>query len=709
MSPLLPQVQPEAALRRYFGHSGFREGQRQVVQAILDGKDTVAIMPTGQGKSICYQLPAMMLEGTTLVISPLIALMKDQVDGLLERGIPATFINSSLDGDEAEYRLEQLAAGAYKLVYIAPERFRNRAFLAALKGVRISRFAIDEAHCLSQWGHDFRPDYLRLKEALPALGHPPVLAATATATPEVREDIIRQLALQSPSVFVTGFDRPNLRYVVRPASGESAKLAKVSEIVSKVPGPGIIYAATRKSVETITEHLASEGIAVAPYHAGMDDASRDGAQDAFMSGRARIVVATNAFGMGVDKPNVRLVLHFDLPGTIEAYYQEAGRAGRDGKPSYCVLLFSAADRYLQEFFIEGSSPGLDILKGVYRVLCDFGPDEFVTTHEAIAKKLPGKVNDMAIGTCLNLFERAGVIARAPRGSNHAYVRRLNALMPLDSRAKMQKAVYSALKEAFGDGLDAGTPVDLHALVAQVGTARESVLTALHGLHERGLIEYTPPMRGRAMRLLKRSEDLPDLGIDLSSLISKQAREQAKLECMVNYAYTMDCRRQYILDYFGEKGAGGSCGACDRCLESKRPVKTVAKPISAPQEARPIVREVATPPRPRVSRETMLAEVLEGHRHGMDVTALAERLERSPTTIEGYLIDLLQEGRIALEALVEAPAAERIAAAIAQEGAERLRPLKEALGEEVSYFEIRAVLAARHSPSRPEREALGGRA
>ncbi|MNX37840.1 ATP-dependent DNA helicase RecQ [compost metagenome] len=683
----------ENALQRYFGHSTFREGQRQVVQAVLDGKQTVAIMPTGQGKSVCYQLPAMMLDGTTLVVSPLIALMKDQVDGLIERGIPATFINSSLDADEAEHRLAQLAAGAYKLVYIAPERFRNRAFVAALKGVTISRLAIDEAHCLSQWGHDFRPDYLRLRDALSLLGRPPVLAATATATPEVREDIIKQLGLKDPTVFVTGFDRPNLRYVVRPASGESAKLAKVSEIVANVKGPGIIYAATRKSVETIAEHLASEGIPAAPYHAGMDDASRDGAQDAFMSGRARIVVATNAFGMGVDKPDVRLVLHYDLPGTIEAYYQEAGRAGRDGKPSYCVLMFSAADRYLQEFFIEGSSPGLDIIKGVYRVLCEQGPDEFVTTHEAIAKKLPGKVNDMAIGTCLNLFERAGVIERAPRGSNLAYIKRLNALMPLDSRAKMQKAVYSALKEAFGDKLDEGTPLDLNGLVNAVGVARDSVLTALHGLHERGLIEYTPPMRGRAMRLLKRSEELPDLGIDLSMLMSKQTREQAKLDCMVNYAYTMDCRRQYILDYFGETRAAASCGSCDRCLESRRPVKTTPKPVAAPKEERSIVQAATRPPRPRIGREEMLAQVLAGHREGLDVMALAERLERSPTTIEGYVIDLIREGRLALHDVVSETSATRIMEAIARSGADRLRPLKESLGETVTYFEIRAVLAA----------------
>lgn len=688
----------EAALRRYFGHSAFRDGQRQVVQAVLDGKNTVAIMPTGQGKSVCYQLPALILEGTTLVVSPLIALMKDQVDGLLERGIPATFINSSLSSDEADYRLSQLALGAYKLVYVAPERFRNRSFLAALRGVRIARFAIDEAHCLSQWGHDFRPDYLRLKDALAHLGRPPVLAATATATPEVREDIVKQLGLKNPEVFVTGFDRPNLRYVVRPVSGEAAKLAKVSEIVSSVRGPGIIYAATRKSVETITEHLASEGVAVAPYHAGMDDASREGAQDAFMSGRARIVVATNAFGMGVDKPDVRLVLHYDIPGTIEAYYQEAGRAGRDGKPSYCVLLFSPADRYLQEFFIEGSSPGLDIIKGVYQVLCEQGPDEFVLTHEAIARKLPGKINDMAVGTCLNLFERAGVIERAPRGSNLAYVKRVNALMPLDSRAKMQKAVYKALTDAFGDLLDEGTPLDLNALVASLDAPRDSVLTALHGLHERGLIEYTPPMRGRAIRLLKRSSELPDLGMDLSMLISKQAREQAKLDSMVNYAYTLDCRRSYLLAYFGERRESHNCGACDRCLESRKLLKkTTSPPPSKTQPASwsapPILQQTSLPTRPRLRREDLLAKVAAAHAEGLGITAIAERLDRSPTTIETCFCDLIQEGRLPLSEIVSTRVATRIREVIDDLGPNHLRPLKEALGETASYFEIRAVLAA----------------
>jgi ATP-dependent DNA helicase RecQ len=558
-----------AALQERFGHADFRPGQSAVVESVLAGQDVLALMPTGQGKSICYQLPALLLPGTTLVVSPLIALMKDQVDALQARGIPATCLNSSLDPAELQDRLDRMAQGAYKLVYVAPERFRNAAFLRALAGLPLDRVAVDEAHCVSQWGHDFRPDYLRLKEALSRLGRPPVLAATATATPEVRADIVQQLGLRDPAVFATGFDRPNLRYVVRPASGEAAKLAKALEVVEKVTGPAIVYAATRKNVEAIAAHLAAAGIPTAAYHAGLLDWARDQAQEAWMEGKARVIVATNAFGMGVDKPNVRLVLHADLPGTLEAYYQEAGRAGRDGKPSYCVLLYSAADRYLQEFFIEGACPSVSTLADAYRVLCEQGRDEFVLTHEAIARALPAKVHDMAIGTCLNLLERHGVIARAPRGANHAYVRHANALIPLDSRARLQKAVYRALRDVLGDDLDIGAPLDLTAFVRDVGEAREAVLAALHALDERGLIHYTSPQRGRAIKLLRGGGTFADLGIDVSHLIGKQARELARLDQMVGYATTETCRRRHVLDYFGDR-AGTRCGGCDRCLEAKAP-------------------------------------------------------------------------------------------------------------------------------------------
>ncbi len=350
----LDQPDLAVALRRHFGHTDFRDGQVDVIQAVLAGRDTVAVMPTGRGKSLCYQLPALMLPGATIVVSPLVALMKDQTDALLARGIAATYINSSIDPSEQYERIAGLEEGAYRLVYVAPERFRQPAFVSAVSSARIALFAIDEAHCISEWGHQIRPDYLRLPEAIATCGRPPVFAATATATPEVREDIAAQLGLRQPHVVVSGFDRPNLRYVVRFAPGKEAKRAWLSRILGAVPGSAIVYAATRKGVEDVAAFLSRQGHVAVAYHAGMADDARSMAQDRFMGGGARVVVATNAFGMGIDKADVRSVIHYDLPGSLEAYYQEAGRAGRDGQTAFCTLLYSAADRKLREFLIGKS-------------------------------------------------------------------------------------------------------------------------------------------------------------------------------------------------------------------------------------------------------------------------------------------------------------------------------------------------------------------
>jgi ATP-dependent DNA helicase RecQ len=422
-------VSPHHLLETHFGFREFLEGQERVIETILEGRDALVIMPTGGGKSLCYQLPALALDGITVVVSPLIALMKDQVDALQERKIPATFINSSLSQSQSEERIAGMVNGQYRLVYIAPERFKSERFVQALAPLSVALFAVDEAHCISQWGHDFRPDYLRLKWALKDLGQPQVVALTATATPEVRDDIIEQLGLgkfgrQPPRVFVSGFARHNLTLGVTSTKGKAEKLACVQEFIRQLK-TGIVYCATRKNVEKVAAHLRDLGVPCIQYHGGLQDGEREAAQTSFMEGHSHVAVATNAFGMGIDRPDLRFVIHYDIPGSIEAYYQEAGRAGRDGEPARCEMLYNYADVRTQEFFIEGANPSREVIGNLYhtlRRLGSRGPMEMPITQ--IAELVPAAKNDMAVGTALYLLERAGFITRDYRQGSRTYTTRL---------------------------------------------------------------------------------------------------------------------------------------------------------------------------------------------------------------------------------------------------------------------------------------------
>jgi ATP-dependent DNA helicase RecQ len=403
-------------LRERFGFTEFRPAQQQVISSVMSGHNVLAVMPTGSGKSLCYQLPALALPGLTLVVSPLIALMKDQVDQLNQLGLPATVINSTVSKEQQRSRLQQAVNRRIKLLYIAPERFQNDAFRSALSRTTVSLFAVDEAHCISLWGHDFRPDYLRLRRAIHECKSPPVLALTATATPAVRRDIVTQLGIEGAAQVVSGFDRPNLYLEVREVATSVEKIRAIIELARWAP-LGIVYAGTRKNVEDIHANLRRAGIETAAYHGGLSAPERKAVQERFMNASQCVIVATNAFGMGIDRSEVRFVVHADIPDSIEAYYQEIGRAGRDGNAARCVLLFNYADKWIPEFFIDSSHPPADILKYVFAKLCR--SEEPVIAGDAWRKLANTK--DHRFYSSIALLQRYGYLEKI-QGSGGAGVR-----------------------------------------------------------------------------------------------------------------------------------------------------------------------------------------------------------------------------------------------------------------------------------------------
>ena len=563
----------EKILKHHFSLTSFREGQKEIIESLLTGNDALVIMPTGSGKSLCYQLPALLMDGVTLVISPLIALMKDQVDALHDLKIAATYINSTLSMEETRRRIQAVRNGEYKLLYVAPERFYSQQFMALIHQIEISLLAIDEAHCISQWGHDFRPSYLKLKAIRESIGRPPVVALTATATREVREDILKQLGLEQANTFITGFDRPNLKYFAAELS-EEEKAEELIRILKSIKGSGIVYVSTKKSAEQISGLLNDNRLPAIGYHGGMAKLERDEAQNKWLYGEVPIVVATNAFGMGIDKPDVRFVLHYNMPGSMEAYYQEAGRAGRDDLTSYCILFYNYRDRKIQEFFIENNYPPEPVLEDIYEYLYSLNREEIYLTYREIGEACG--VNEMLVAAAVKLFEQNNILQRMNKQTLTFQTILLEGPEKARSavkRAKLQKSLLEWLIRHDGES------IPLEDTLRALDITHEQFNRNIRELIQKNLIHYTPPFRGRGILITSDQVDWDKIPIDFKAYRQRMERQYTRLEEIEDYVEKYLCRRKYILEYFGEEYKKDNCAACDVCLKWQPAVRREEKPLA----------------------------------------------------------------------------------------------------------------------------------
>jgi ATP-dependent DNA helicase RecQ len=693
-------------LKIHYGFDKFWPGQEGAIDAILDGKDVLVVMPTGGGKSLIYQLPALVLDGVAIVISPLIALMKDQVDAMNKIGVPATFINSSISPDEAKERLNLVKKEFYKLLYIAPERFYNDEFVSALSELNVKLFAVDEAHCISQWGNDFRPSYMRLGKAIELCGRPPIAALTATATPEVKEDIVKQLNMLKAEKIITGFARPNLQFGVIKAP-DAQKLSMIVDAAESVEGCGIIYTGTRAKAEEITDLLLERGLEAVFYHAGMDPESRNWTQENFLKGKTKIIVATNAFGLGIDKKDVRFVIHHDMPGTIEAYYQEAGRAGRDGKPSLCLLFFAPKDRFLREFFIKGDNPAPETVLEIYEVLTNYETDRIFTTYAELMENLSDKVPDMAVGTCLKILEKEGYIARSSEKTSPAFLRLVNnyqtTLDFISKQAKKQVEILNKLQARFEKELVAGWEFDLDEVAGIIETGREALVRSINAWKKANLVEYTPPKRGTEIQILKRVTRA-EVKIDFSAMREKAQRAYSKLDEMEDYVYSFGCRPQFIMNYFGEYDVK-PCGKCDNCLGGNEKIKNKKEKISEEiprgghkqrfynkKYEETNFSEIKVEKKTLNTKLTQL-ETLDLFNKNYEVAAIAGARGLTTNTIYEHLAFLVEKNLIKnIDKLVNSKKQDKIFAAIKKVGAVKLTPIKDELGDDYSWEEIKLARA-----------------
>ena len=556
------------ALNKHFDHDNFRTGQREVVETILNGENILASFPTGYGKSLCYQLPALMLPGVTVIVSPLISLMKDQVDALHERGIYAVaLLNSSLNWEEYCGELERLERGEVKLLYIAPERFRSRRFLNLLDSHQISLFVIDEAHCISQWGHDFRPSYLALRDAIREL-HPSSIALfTATATLDVREDIRKQLDIQPPQTFIRGIERPNLKFSVCEVSTEAEKYPLLDECLQQLTGKGIVYAGRRRETEEIASYLKRRGHRVDYYHAGREDLERKRVQERFFDDGhdgLDLVVATNAFGMGIDKSNIRYIIHWTMTGTLEQYYQEAGRAGRDGETAHCILFYCPDDRKLHEWFIKESAPNKPDLLKLLKLIETFpSVSSFRMFVQEELEWLSG-FNDGKIRVGLSHLEKLGFLRRLYDVPSKLSVRTRTSGSGEDTRVvdESQRTLLSYLH----------FQSELHIIdfCRERDFRPDRLMEQLIDLQGEGYLRYWGTEDLTLIELLEDSDLFASMSADQMGFEDYLRSKNRQIDQIVFYALAEGCRGQLVREYFGETvEADYRCESCDLCDSSLR--------------------------------------------------------------------------------------------------------------------------------------------
>ncbi len=549
-------------LEGHFGHREFRPGQEAVIGHLVGGRSAAAVFPTGGGKSLCYQLPAVLLPGVTLVVSPLIALMKDQIDALGRRGIAAARLDSTLSVDEYRAVMQRLRDGTLRLLYVAPERFNNERFRTAIERVQIALFAVDEAHCISEWGHNFRPDYLKLAEFARRAGAERVLALTATATPPVLEDIRRVFEIAPECAVRTGFYRPNLELRVTSVTADAREQALLDGLARNPPGPAIVYVTLQKTAEDLAARLAAAGWAARPYHAGLKDEIRAATQEWFMASDRALVVATIAFGMGVDKANIRAVYHYNPPKSLENYAQEIGRAGRDGAPSVCRLLFCADDLNVLENFVYGDTPDERAVQGLVRELFDGAPELELALYELSHRH---DIRPLVLRTLLTYLELDGFLeGGTPLYSQYKF-------KPLMSSREILNRFDGRRRAFLGDLFRQAQrgriwlSLDAEAAARALGTPRERVVRALDWLGEQGMLEVQAAgVRHRYRRL--RQPDSPDaLAAELHRRMQKREEgELARLQQVCDFASLQSCQTGLLASHFGET-LEQACGHCSGCL------------------------------------------------------------------------------------------------------------------------------------------------